>query len=311
MRRLLWLIVLTGLVACGGQTATVDVAPTATRAAEMAQLATQTRLAELAQLATLAAPTAAPSPTATAAATATPAPTATPFVTATPARTPTPTATLVPPTATPLPLDVPRTGYFARFSRWQSGGQAGRYRASLDPATGEYRLAASSSNFTMIAPESLAFASFALEAEARRIAGPDTGSYGLAFRIQPREPGPTHAVRYAFYVTPQGFFGLNLIKGDGSIQAIQSPAFSRAIKRGDAPNRLTVVCRGERVTLAANGQELGTYPARMVDPGTIGVVVGASRDAQEMEAAFSNLRLFPVGSDPSVIHQLHVDTSGR
>ncbi len=170
----------------------------------------------------------------------------------------------------------------------------------LDPATGEYRLTILRSSFTEtpLAPEGLTFGDFTLEAEARRTAGPDTGAYGLTFRYQPREPDARYAVRYAFLITPQGFYGLELLNKDGSIQRIQPFVFSPAIKRGDAPNRLTVICQGDKITLAANGQELGTYTAPVVNPGAIGIAARTPRDVQEMEAAFSNLRVFPAGSGP-------------
>ncbi len=302
MRRLLWLLVLAGLAGCGGSaaTATIDVAPTQTRAAEVAQLATQTRLAELAQLATLAAPTATPSPTATLAPTATPVPTATPFLTATPTRLPSPTVPRAPPTSTPLPSDVPPASYVADFSTWYAGEQAERFRASPDPATGEYRLTALRSDSIQIvsAPEDQTFSDFTLEVEARRIAGPDTGGYGLAFLLQPREPEARSAAHYFFLITPQGAFRLDLRNGDGSLLRIQPLVFSGAIRRGDAANRLTVICRGETITLAVNGRKLGTYPATLVAPGGIGVAVGMPPNNQEMEAAFSNLRLFPPESTP-------------
>ncbi len=288
----------TCLAACGGSAATVtiDVAPT------------QTRAAEVAQLATLAVPTTTPSPTATIAPTATPAPTATlaptmtPSATATPRGAPTSTLAPAPPTATPLPSDVPPGGYLADFSIWPAGEQADQLRASLDPATGEYRLTVlrSGSIQSVYAPEGQAFGDFTLEFEVRRTAGPDTGAYGVAFRVQPREPDARTSVRYVFFITPQGFFSLELVNKEGSGQRIQPLVFSRAIKRGDAPNRLLVSCQGDRITLGANGQELGTYSAALVDPGYLGIFVRTPREASEMEAAFSNLRLFPPGSTPQL-----------
>lgn len=100
MKRLLSLFFATFFIVCGGVVApiapspTADIAPTQTRAAEIAMLATQTRVVEVAQLATAMAPTATPPP-----------PTSTPLPT--PSPTLAPTATPIPPTATAVPTPTP------------------------------------------------------------------------------------------------------------------------------------------------------------------------------------------------------------
>lgn len=103
MRRYWWLCLLLVLVACGG--------PVATPTANLAP--TQTRAAELAQLATLTVPIAAPTATAAPAATAVPPTTTAPTAASTLAPTPTraPTATNPPsPPAAPTPATLPQVG---------------------------------------------------------------------------------------------------------------------------------------------------------------------------------------------------------
>ncbi len=58
-----------------------------------------------------------------------------------------------------------------------------------------------------------------------------------------------------------------------------------------------MTCQGNRITLAVNGQPLGTYTATLTGAGEIGIVVAVPDDASGagpgIEAAFGNLRLAP------------------
>ncbi|HET8627369.1 MAG TPA: serine/threonine-protein kinase, partial [Thermomicrobiales bacterium] len=95
-----------------------------------------------------------------------------------------PTATTVPPTPTPVPptpTPVLTTAYRANFATWWSGSDAGQDQVAVDPATGEYRVKvlAANSGLWLPAPDAPAFGDFVLQVDARRVAGPDAGAYGL------------------------------------------------------------------------------------------------------------------------------------
>ena len=261
--------------------------------------------------------TAAPSPSAlaTTAITATPPPiptsvrplsATTPPNTATPlpptATAASPTSTVTPPTATSAATTTAPAApaYAADFASWFSGTESGPFpfRASFDPTSGEYRLVLSDARRGYVyyrpSPDGRTFGDFRLDIDARRIAGPDNGVYGVVFRIQPPVAGAPTFERYNFTITPDGFYSLTLIKADGAATAIAPRAASSAVRKGDAANHLTIIARGDQLTLAINDQAIGTFSGPVVDPGGLGVYVGNPPNSTSpvgMEAGFSNLRV--------------------
>jgi hypothetical protein len=282
-QRIVAAIVLAGLLlltACGGP------APAATSTATTTQAITPTATAT---------PTTVLPPTVTVPpSTATPLP---PTATVLPptATLPPPTATIVAPTATSA-----APAYMADFATWFSGSESAPFpfRAGFDPASGEYRLALTDARrgyvYFRSAPDERTFGDFRLDIDARRVAGPDNGVYGVVFRIQPPVAGATTFERYNFTVTPEGFYSLNLIKTDGTATIVAPRTASPAINKGDGVNQLTVIARGTQLTLAINGQTIGTFSGPVIGPGGVGVYVGNPPNSTApagMEAGFSNLRI--------------------
>jgi len=213
-----------------------------------------------------------------------------------------PTSTAPPPTVTVAATTIaPATPvYTANFASWFSGSVFAPlpFRASFEPTSGEYRLALSDARRGYVyyrpSPDERTFEDFRLDIDARRVAGPDNGVYGVVFRIQPPITGAATFERYNFTVTPDGFYALTLIKADGTATAIAPRAISSAIRKGDAANHLTIVAKGNQLTLTINGQAIGTFSGPIVDPGGIGVYVGNPPNSTSpvgMEAGFSNLRV--------------------
>jgi len=133
-----------------------------------------------------------------------------------------------------------------------------------------------------------------LDLDVRRIAGPDFGEYGIAFRVQPQLPGEPNNLRYAFRINSKGEYTLLIINADNSNTTVQPLTASPAIKKGGVVNHLTVVCKGETITLAANGTTLGMWKATLVKPGQVGVVVNSPlRGGAGLEGAFKDLRISP------------------
>lgn len=270
------------LVACGGtapaplSTITVQPAATATPATS---------------------PTSTTVPTATALpATAISRPTATvPVQTVT---TPIPTLTNALPVATRTPATIL---YAADFATWFVGAETDPlpFRAGYDPASGEYRLALTDAArgyiYYRYAPEGRGFADFRLDIEARRVAGPTNGgTYGVVFRARPAASGDRAVAQYNFYITADGTFALNLLPPVGPVTNVVPRTASPAINAGEATNRLTVICRGNRITLAINDQTVGTYEAALQGEGAIGLYIANPANPSGpvgMEVAFKNLRV--------------------
>jgi hypothetical protein len=188
----------------------------------------------------------------------------------------------------------PAADYVADFNRWFMGNaSSGNARYSLDPATGEYRVALLRDDWetSTYTPEKRAFADFLLEVDAHRTGGPGNGGYGLVFRAQPQGSGDQTRAHYVFYLTTEGRYTLLLVNADRSTRTLQSLASSPAIKQGDAVNHLSVTCKGDQISLAVNGRPLGTYTAPVVGAGDLGVHVYAPPGANGVAAAFQNLRI--------------------
>lgn len=242
--------------------------------------------------------TVAPSPTRTGP------PTAEPTVTlaqaiagATVALTVTPTPTAIPTsaaTATPAPAIL----YSTDFTNWFQGEESGPYpaRTSRDPQTGEYRVALIGPqrgyvNYRLGSDEQQ-FADFQLDVDARKVAGPDNGIYGVVFRVQPAVPGAKSYEYYSFVITADGYYTLSLVNTEGRGTAVAPRGTHPAIVKGNGVNHLTVVCRETQITLAVNGQLLGTFTGSLTAAGMFGPYVGelsTTSTAPLMDVAFSNL----------------------
>lgn len=212
-------------------------------------------------------------------------------------------------TAVPSPSVSP-TGartviYSTDFANWFKGEEGGQYpvRASIDPTTGEYRVALLGpqrgyDNYRLT-PDGRQFDNFQLDIDARKIAGPINGGYGVVFRVQPTAPGAASNEFYNFVITADGRYTLNLVNSEGrGTPLTPRGSSSAAIARGDVANHLTVVCRGTEITLAVNGQTLGTFTGPLIAPGNVGVYVAdlpSAGNAPPMEVAFSN---FVISSVP-------------
>ena len=244
--------------------------------------------------------TAVPSATASIMTPATPASTVSPS----PAVTASPTATPMPPTATATaekPAPTPAAVlYTANFATWFAGEETAPYpsRSGYDPASNEYSLALTDPSRQYGAfrygNESPRLAEFQLDIDARAVAGPVGGSYGVVFHAVPPGSGEQAVAQQLFFVTNDGRFFLTQIDAAGHGTALAPPTTSGAIKTGTAVNHLTVVCKGAEITLAINGQVVGAYSAATVVPGGFGVGVSNPRSPSGpggMAAAFTNLRV--------------------
>ncbi len=228
-------------------------------------------------------PTATPTPTPT----STPAPTATPTPTPTPAPTPAPTATATPvPTPIPLPPGTSKLLYqngFDRpssdFTRMTSGVIHTEYSG------GEYRVNITTLDIysRQLAPPSLA--DFHVEVQARFEGAGSEQFYGLMFRREDEDN---------FYV-----FQINGLTGKYSLEQRKNGVTSTlvgwtldpSIIRGTNPNILTVVARGELVSLYANGVLLKQVPVNTNTPGRLGLYA-ATHEPGGIIAYYDNLRIF-------------------
>jgi hypothetical protein len=199
--------------------------------------------------------------------------------------------------------------YVADFATWPAGesGPPISARGSFDASTKSYELALTDPKrgyiYSLDAPNAPRLANFQLDVDARRVGGPDQGSYGVTFRVQAQGPTDKTAARYNFLVHPDtGSVGLTWTDANDVGKVVVPRTTTPAIKKGDGTNHLTVIARGDMVTLIVNGQVVGTYHAEQTEAGAVGLIVINPANAiatTGMAAAFSNFRL----STPSAVGQ--------
>ena len=187
--------------------------------------------------------------------------------------------------------------YRADFRTWFLGEEGGQYplRTSVEPGTGEYRLALTGqeggyANYRTI-PDKQEFTDFQLDIDLLKIAGPDRGFYGVVFRVQPAVPGAQTIERYLLAISGDGFLTFNHIAADGTVVRVAPRTQTPTIETGGVPNHLTLVCKGTDFTVSVNRQQVGSYVGPTASGGTAGVYVGTvpGPAPNTIELAFSNL----------------------
>jgi hypothetical protein len=212
---------------------------------------------------------------------------------------PTASGTPATPTVSASPPSASNALYVADFHTWFTGEVGGQYplRASVDPTTGEYRLALTDPQGGYVnyrtAPEDQTFKDFKLDVDLRRVAGSDKGFYGVVLRVQAALPRARTIERYLVTISADGFLTFNHIAADGTVTRVAPRTELPEIAKGNASNHLTIVCKGEDFTVSVNGKVLGPFRGPLATGGTVGVYLGTTPGAtpNDLEVAFSNFTI--------------------
>ncbi|NOZ06705.1 MAG: hypothetical protein GXP41_10210 [Chloroflexi bacterium] len=242
-------------------------------------------------------PTHTPTPTGTPTATHTPTPTATrtPTRTATATRTPTNTSTPTATTTPTCPLDAPLLDddFSNTGSGWPSNStdqwSERRYES------GEYHVLAKTDDIVAASyPQSSS--DFALEVDARRVAGPAHGTYGLLFRHEPTTNYRAIAYYDYLWIKPaDGTYGL-LKWQNGGWTTLQGATTSSYIQQGDATNRIRVEGVGSEIAVYVNGM----YLTRVQNSSPATGWIGLTASGNGMHVHFDNAHVWP--APPTGIH---------
>lgn len=197
------------------------------------------------------------------------------------------------------PTSASNVLYVADFRTWFTGEEGGQYplRASVDPATGEYRLALTDPQGGYVnyrtAPGNITFKDFKLDLDLRRIAGSNKGFYGVVLRVQVALPGARTIERYLVTISADGFLTFNYIAADGTVTRVALRTELPEIAKGNAPNHLTIVCKGDDFTVSVNGRVLGPFRGPLATAGAVGVYLGTTPGAtpNDLEVGFSNFAI--------------------
>lgn len=123
-----------------------------------------------------------------------------------------------------------------------------------------------------------------IDVETTQRSDDDDNAYGVMCRADPGNSGEG----YYFLISGDGYWSIRRQSGRQMTALVE---FTRAdaVRRGQATNRLTVLCAGEYLALYVNGAFVGEARDRLFARGATGFAVAARGDA--VDVTFDNLRV--------------------
>jgi LysM repeat protein len=193
--------------------------------------------------------------------------------------TPTPVITPTPgPTPTPAPQQVIFQDDFSVANLWFT---ADTDDFLIEYRDGSYRIVNHFFNAYVNSIRSFNLANVRVEVDAARVAGPETGYYGVVCRWQ-----DVHNF-YAMVIGSDGFHGIVRVVDTQITFLGQGRTQDGPINRGTATNRVAGSCVDNTLTLFANGQQLLQVQDQTFESGMIGVMVG-TRLGADVDVRFDN-----------------------
>lgn len=130
------------------------------------------------------------------------------------------------------------------------------------------------------------FENFTLDVDATQIGGPGDNSYGVLIRYVDEKNF------YRLDISGDGYFAINKYQAGRWIK-LQDWTEATAIRREAATNHLQVIAKGNRFTLAVNGESVTTFSDDEFKQGDIGLTAGTLFDNAGVHIAFDNLTVSP------------------
>lgn len=164
---------------------------------------------------------------------------------------------------------------------WQAQSDAS---AEVGHADGEMRVLVKWPNSFAWASAGRDYADFQLAVDAAQVAGPHDNEYGVQVRMKDNR----HF--YRFSISGDGYYRVVKLDGDEQIVLGSDWAYSEAIHKGVAVNRLDVACRGATMTFRVNDVLLAQVGDSSYREGDIGLYAGSFFEP-DVEIRFDNLAL--------------------
>ncbi len=118
--------------------------------------------------------------------------------------------------------------------------------------------------------------------DATKIGGPDDNDFGVQCRYQ--DVGNF----YFFIISSDGYYGISkVVNGEQQLIGMEKLDASDAILQGNATNHIEVECKGDRLTLWANGVELHSVQDSDFATGDVGLMAG-TYDIVGTDISFDN-----------------------
>jgi hypothetical protein len=130
------------------------------------------------------------------------------------------------------------------------------------------------------------FSDMSVEVDARLVAGPENGVFGIICRAEANEGTASKA--YVFAIRSDGVYAILKRTSPTFWDAIVSGKKSGAIKAGDSTNHLRADCSGNALTFYVNGVKLLETTDGDFKSGQVGVVVTTQPKSAAMDVRFDN-----------------------
>ncbi|MFB0538237.1 MAG: tetratricopeptide repeat protein [Anaerolineae bacterium] len=207
-------------------------------------------------------------------------------------RRPTPEPPTLPTPAFPL-------AWQDNFSTPEGGwGETSDLQSVKKYENGQYHISVNASELFIWSTAGQDLADFMVEIEATQVSGPNDNGYGLLFRFQDDQ----HF--YRFDISGDGFY---LLSKRSEYQWVTLVDWTAApvIHKGQATNRLKVICQGSQISLYVNDRHLTDISDVSYSHGDIGLFAGTLSQGG-VHISFDNLKVWaPEGAavtpSPSVI----------
>ncbi len=183
--------------------------------------------------------------------------------------------------ADPTPAEVI---FQDNFDNTDTGWEVGDYDdGNVGYKDGTYFVTSTRTDFVMWGVANRTFDDFAIELDATQIAaGPENNNaYGIVCREQGNGDG------YYLRVSGDGFYSIAKAEG-GTFETLVDWTESSAINKGNATNRLRILCDGATLALYANGRQLEEVEDSTFATGDIALTATTYEDAPT-EIHFDNL----------------------
>jgi hypothetical protein len=63
------------------------------------------------------------------------------------------------------------------------------------------------------------------------------------------------------------------------------------VLKGSEPNRVSITCQGDQISVAINGQTIATYVGTLVNRGSVGIIARRGETPGNVTVGFSGLRM--------------------
>jgi tetratricopeptide (TPR) repeat protein/Tol biopolymer transport system component len=202
-------------------------------------------------------------------------------------RQPTPEPTILPTPAFPLTWQDD-------FSTPEGGwGETSDLQSVKKYENGQYYIRVNARELFIWSTTGRDFADFMVEVEATQVSGPNDNGYGLLFRFQDDQRF------YRFDISGDGFYLLSKRLEDQWVTLVDWTA-SPVINKGQATNRLKVICQGSQISLYVNGRHLTDFSDVSYNHGDIGLFAGTLSQGG-VHISFDNLKVWAPGGEAATI----------